>query len=124
MNAQSSRVSSDSANDEPVIIEISDDESDTLDALCRIPNKKRSLPESDNRRKSKYSKPNDANSNEIGTRSKKSNGKQSAPANKSNLSYCPNETTKAIYADEDAEEDDHEVSSLSSHQPQLVFPTD
>lgn len=104
----------------PVIIEISDEESDTIDAKLRTPKKKRPLRTSNNQQKSKQFKPNDTNGNEIEPRPKKPNSKQLEPANESPkcMSTCLNDdTVKTINGNEGSEDD----SSLSS-DPQLVFP--
>lgn len=104
----------------PAIIEISDDESDTIDVMCRIPNKRRLLTTCENQRKSKKFKPNDTNGNEIEPEPKKSNGKQREPSNESQkcISTCLNgDTMKTINGNGSCDD----TSSLSS-DPQLVFP--
>lgn len=86
------------------MIEISDDESVTVEEMSKSKNKKRSSPAADNQGKSKYFKSSDANCNEIQP--------EKTPANK--------EITAII--DVDIESDD--VSSLSSASGlTLVFPT-
>lgn len=103
----------------PAIIEISDDESETIDAPFRSPKKKRTLQRSESQGKSKQFKPNDTNGNEIETMPQKSIGKQLKLANESPICIpCSNNETVELISTIGSYED---ASSLSS-DPQLVFP--
>lgn len=118
---QSKRVIDESSDEsEPVIIEISDDESVTVEAMAKTENKKRTLPSSHTQSKSKYFKPSDAHGNEI----KAKLAKQTKAANEAvkNRSNNFNEIMPTINGDTDNNDD---VSSLSdSIDPALVFPND
>lgn len=118
---ESSAQTNTTSDDEPVIIEISDEESVTIDVMCKEPSRKRFLPKSVTHQKSKQFKPNDANGSEIRSMSRDINSKRNTPANDAVENHSND--FNGIMATIDFDTRNYDASSISSPEP-LVFPID